>query len=124
VLPPLPPEARTRRRAAAALLDTILTLALLHAAVAPAFARSSPDPLPPPLVIDLALDPAWRLELLPGVGPKRARALVEWRERHGAPRRTLDLLAVPGLGALGLKRLAEAPDVRVRVAGRPLTRPR
>jgi competence protein ComEA len=45
------------------------------------------------------------LATLPGIGPVRARAIVENRTRHG-PFRTLDDLArVPGIGPATLERL-------------------
>ena len=45
------------------------------------------------------------LELLPGVGPALARAIVSDRERNGPYRTADDLLRVPGIGARTLARL-------------------
>ena len=48
---------------------------------------------------------AEQLQLLPGIGEARARALVEQRERHGRFQRIDDLLAVQGIGGAGLEEL-------------------
>ncbi len=45
------------------------------------------------------------LESLPGIGPARARAIVRWREEHGAFRELEELLEVPGIGPATLERL-------------------
>ena len=46
-----------------------------------------------------------QLELLPGVGPERARAIVEWRGEHGAFKSVDDLLQVSGIGPKALDRM-------------------
>lgn len=38
------------------------------------------------------------LDLLPGIGPAKAAAIVEYREEHGPFRAPEDLLEVPGIG--------------------------
>ena len=73
-----------------------------------------------PLSVDLARDPAWRLALLPGIGPFRAQAIVEDRRRHGPPIRLRDLERIRGIGAETVRRLVRAPGLRVLLAGRPL----
>ncbi len=56
------------------------------------------------------------LEHVAGLGPKLARAVVMYRESHGAYRRRKDLLKVPGLGAktyeqcAGFLRIADGTD--------------
>ena len=42
---------------------------------------------------------AARLELLPGIGPVTARAIVEYRSEHGPFAQLSDLKRVPGMGA-------------------------
>jgi len=42
---------------------------------------------------------AARLELLPGIGPVTARAIVEYRSVHGPFAQFSDLKRVPGMGA-------------------------
>ena len=89
-------------------------------ALAPALeARRNTRP-PPPLAVDLALDGALRLRLLPGVGPARAQALLDDRRLHGAPRTSRDLLRVPGFGPARVAALVAATEVRSLLAGRPL----
>lgn len=116
----LAPEARLRRHAATTLFHALLGALLLRAALAPALAPARDMRPPPPLAVDLALDPAWRLRLLPGVGPARAQALLDDRRLHGAPRASSDLLRVPGFGPLRVAALVAATEVRALLAGRPL----
>ena len=119
--PVLPPESELRRRAATRLLGGLLVTLLLRAALAPALTPRRDLAPPPPLVVDLGVDPGWRLRLLPGVGPARARALLDDRRLHGAPTSSEELLRVPGFGPARVEGLRRAHDVRVRLAGRPLT---
>ncbi len=46
------------------------------------------------------------LEKLPGVGPSKARAIVEYREKNGAFKQIQDLLKVSGIGKETLKRFS------------------
>jgi len=48
---------------------------------------------------------AEELSLLPGVGPARARAIVELRQQRGGFKRVEDLLEVKGIGEAGLAKL-------------------
>lgn len=72
------------------------------------------DPPQRPRVVEIAPQtaPAWRLRLLPGVGPVRAQRLERMREiRHlEAP---ADLLRVPGFGPAAVARIATTNEVRV-----------
>jgi len=54
--------------------------------------------------IDPNLAPAEDLELLPGVGPTLARAIVAFRRDHPPFARADDLLGVPGIGPKTLNR--------------------
>jgi competence protein ComEA len=47
-----------------------------------------------------------QLELLPTVGPAKARRIVVWREKNGGFRRIADLRRVRGIGYKTFKRLA------------------
>lgn len=123
----LPPAARERRRASVALLERALLFlilwrvgAALGEALAPAPRATGP---PPPLRIDLAHDPAWRLEHLPGIGPARAKAIVREREARGPPRHLEDLLRIQGIGAGRLEALRAARDVHVLLDGAPVAVP-
>jgi competence ComEA-like helix-hairpin-helix protein len=54
--------------------------------------------------IDPNVAPAEDLELLPGVGPTLARAIVAFRRDHPPFTNALDLLGVPGIGPKTLDR--------------------
>ena len=45
------------------------------------------------------------LQLLPGIGEARAKALIEARKRRGGFQKVEDLLEVKGIGEAGLERL-------------------
>ena len=69
----------------------------------------------PALRLDVALDPAsagspaqkvninlaeaWLLEALPGIGPDKAQAIVDFRLQHGDFTHTEELMLVPGIGS-------------------------
>ena len=55
-----------------------------------------------------------QLELLPGIGSARARAIVELRKRRGHFEEVDELLAIKGIGGTGL----EALRVHVTLEGR------
>ncbi len=58
------------------------------------------------LRLDVNSAPWEELALLPGLGPKKARAIVARRESVGAFQSTDDLAAVPGIGRLTAAELA------------------
>jgi competence protein ComEA len=62
-------------------------------------------------LIDLNRADAATLETLPGIGPARAEAIVEYREEHGPFTEPGDLRGVSGIGEVIFQRLAE--DVTV-----------
>lgn len=77
-----------------------------------------PSPAPPgakagaPAVpVDLNHATVTELDVLPGVGPATAAAIVTWRQENGGFRHVDDLLEVPGIGPARLERLR--PHVRV-----------
>jgi competence protein ComEA len=61
--------------------------------------------------VDLNSASPEQLDALPGVGPATAKAIVEYRTRHGRFRTVDDLLSVPGIGPAKLATLK--PLVRV-----------
>jgi competence ComEA-like helix-hairpin-helix protein len=63
--------------------------------------------------VDLNTADAAALDALPGVGPARARAVVEYRQANGPFRALQDLAKVPGFGPAALNRL----QALVRVGG-------
>jgi comEA protein len=86
---------RSRGLAAAAVLALLC--------VGPAWAQSTRATLVGTVNINTATPD--QLELLPGVGPERARAIVEWRGEHGAFKSVDDLLQVSGIGQKALDRM-------------------
>ena len=73
---------------------------LLAAALAPPKAKPDPAPQTPllqSLRVDLNTADFETLCILPGVGEKRAQAILDYREAHGPFRRVEDAAAVPGL---------------------------
>ena len=48
--------------------------------------------------LDLNTAPAAELERLPGVGEKKAQAIVAWREQYGPFRTIRQVMQVPGIG--------------------------
>jgi competence protein ComEA len=61
----------------------------------------------PPQRINLNLAEAWLLDALPGIGPDRAQAIVDYRNQNGPFRRTEDLLQVEGIGQSTLDRIRD-----------------
>jgi competence protein ComEA len=52
------------------------------------------------------------LDALPGIGPSRAAAILQYRERHGPFAEVDELARVPGLGVAAVARLRERVAVR------------
>ncbi len=56
-------------------------------------------------VVNINTATAAELELLPGVGPARARDIIEFRKLHGAFHHVNDLVQVSGIGEKALARM-------------------
>ena len=56
-------------------------------------------------VVNVNQATAEQLRLLPGVGPAKARAILEYRKSNGAFKRVEDLLSVSGIGERALERI-------------------
>ncbi len=56
-------------------------------------------------VIDINRADTWLFQALPGIGPEKAAAIVEYRTKHGPYRMAEDLLEVPGIGDMTLKNI-------------------
>ena len=67
---------------------------------------------PPTRQIDVNSASEKELTALPGVGPAKARAIVEWRTEHGPFRAVDDLARVPGIGPSLLARMAGSVTIR------------
>lgn len=70
-------------------------------------ASSYPDSLLPGEVIPVNTADVYDLQRLPGIGEKRARDIVAWREEHGPFQTAEDLMEVPGIGPGILEGLRE-----------------
>jgi competence protein ComEA len=53
--------------------------------------------------LDINTATAKELQTLKGIGPKRAEAIIRYREENGPIRSDQDLLSVPGVGASIIK---------------------
>ena len=67
-------------------------------------AATGETPEPPSGVVNVNTATLQQLQLLPGIGPSRAQAIVEYRERHPF-RRAEDLLSIRGIGRATLNRM-------------------
>lgn len=79
-------------------------------------------PAPPPGTESIAVAPAAPtdlnsatiadLEALPGIGPAKAAAILQYREQHGSFAAVEDLARVPGFGAAAVARLQNRVSAR------------
>jgi competence protein ComEA len=89
-----------------------VSAAALKVGAGSAPAASSERAATEPALVDLNSADARQLQRLPGVGAKRAQAIIELRERLGGFRAPSDLLRIRGIGRRMLERMA--PEVVVR----------
>lgn len=57
--------------------------------------------------IDLNTASLEEIQAVPWIGPSRARAIVAYRDDHGALRNVDELLAIPGIGPVTLEAVRE-----------------
>jgi len=82
------------RTLAAALVALVLAAPVfVHAQNAPA--TGSPDKT---ALVNINTASAAEFEALPGIGPKMAQRIVEYREKNGAFKKLEDLMNVKGIG--------------------------
>jgi competence ComEA-like helix-hairpin-helix protein len=67
--------------------------------------------IPPTAPLDLNTATAAQFAQVPGIGPARAKAIVQFREKSGPFQRVEDLLAIRGISARKLEQIR--PYVRV-----------
>jgi len=60
---------------------------------------------PQPQRIDINRAEAWLLDVLPGIGPSRAQAIVDYRQKNGPFRSTNELMKVEGIGTATYERI-------------------
>lgn len=99
--------ARSHRDARAWRLSAVLLLAVTGGALARSAFTTAPGSAPLPVArIDLNTAPASRLELLRGVGPKIAGAIVADRAANGPYKSVDDLQRVPRIGPRTVRAMA------------------
>jgi competence protein ComEA len=98
------------RKAGARATACALALALILAA-APALAGGEPGVSG---TVNVNTATAEQLQLLPGIGDARARAVIEARKRRGGFERVEDLLEVKGIGEASLEQLRPYVTVKGR----------
>jgi competence protein ComEA len=90
---------KTWRSASARALAWLIALAISASALSALAAESISG------VVNLNTATVEELQLLPGIGESRARAVVEARKRRGGFQKVEDLLEVKGIGEAGLEKL-------------------
>ncbi|HXK24937.1 MAG TPA: helix-hairpin-helix domain-containing protein [Myxococcota bacterium] len=91
---------KTQRSARASALAWLIALAIGTTALSALAAESQLTG-----VVNLNTATQEELQLLPGIGESRARAVIEARKRKGGFQKVEDLLEVKGIGEAGLQKL-------------------
>ena len=82
-------------------LALALTLALLFSIPSPLSAQKAAPPAPPAArgeLVDLNSATATQLASLPGIGPKTADLIIEYRQKNGGFKKIEELMNVRGVG--------------------------
>lgn len=66
--------------------------------------------------VDLNSATQSELEAVRGIGPAKAKAIIEYRQKHGPYQSVDDLVAVKGLGKASVDKLRDQLEVRPRKA--------
>jgi len=91
---------KTQRSARAGALAWLIALAIGTTALSALAAESQLTG-----VVNLNTATQEELQLLPGIGESRAKAVIEARKRKGGFQKVEDLLEVKGIGPAGLEKL-------------------
>jgi competence protein ComEA len=91
---------KTQRSARASALAWLIALAIGTTALSALAAESQLTG-----VVNLNTATQQELQLLPGIGESRAKAVIEARKRKGGFQKVEDLLEVKGIGEAGLEKL-------------------
>ncbi len=84
----------------------LVATALLGIPPAPALAAPPARPAESSAgVVNINTATSEQLQLLPTIGPARARAIIEYRKQHGAFKSVDELANVSGIGSAGLEEL-------------------
>jgi competence protein ComEA len=94
----------------AGLLKVIAPHAVFSGVAGPALTGALPRGPAASLNINSAT--ALELDALPGVGPAKAAAILQYRQQHGPFTAVEDLARVPGFGAAAVSRLRERVTIR------------
>ncbi|MDB4990984.1 MAG: helix-hairpin-helix protein [Myxococcaceae bacterium] len=81
------------------------TAADAPSSVCPPHCQPAEEPMTPAPIVDLNKADESALLDLPGIGPARARAILEYRKSHGPFRSLSQLLHIKGIGRSMLKQL-------------------
>lgn len=95
---------QTTNTTIASLLRNLLLTVFLFTVCGEIFATSE-TPAPPSIVDINAANAAEIAMALPGIGPKKAQRIVEWRNTHGPFQYREQLLDVKGIGPKTLKKM-------------------
>ena len=98
----------------ATVLPSVLAVVLVAGT---AYAAQAPAPSPAAkaaasaVVLNINTATAAQLEQLPGIGPRTAALIVEYRQKHGPFKKTEELMNVKGLGEKSFLRLKDRVTV-------------
>jgi competence protein ComEA len=109
---------RTRLASLAAVAAALLIVSTIPGAAQQAASTPETKASPAPLV-NLNTATADVLEKLPGIGPKMAVKIVEYRQKNGAFKKVEELMNVKGIGEKGFLKLRSQITVAAPPVGVP-----
>ena len=103
-----------------ALIPCAAVICLIAATPQVSFAQQEPPPATPKSTINLNTATIDQLASLPGVGPKTAERILEYRTKNGGFKKIEELMNVKGIGEksfLKIKPLVSAPPKPDKTSG-------